>query len=92
MLLFRQTVNVDGGGLVIHINRLLEPVPSNLLNLLSDQHESIWLELNHPESVRNSVGGPPQRPKFRLGIAHEDKNSHDFYKNILTAIKSGMIY
>ena len=55
-------MNVLGGGLVLHINRLLEPVPFDFQNLQnSDQHESIWLELNHPESVRNSAGGPLQR-------------------------------
>ena len=89
---FRQTVNVLGGGLVLHINRLLEPVPFDFQNLQnSDQHESIWLELNHPESVRNSAGGPLQRPNFKFGIAYEDANSKDFYKNILSAIKSGIV-
>ena len=67
---FRQTVNVLGGGLVLHINRLLEPVPFDFQNLQnSDQHESIWLELNHPESVRNSAGGPLQRSViFRMNF------------------------
>ena len=85
-------MNVVGGGLVLHINRLLEPVPFDFQNLQnSDQHESIWLELNHPESVRNSAGGPLQRPNFKFGIAYEDANSKDFYKNILSAIKSGIV-
>ena len=86
-------MNVVGGGLTLHVNRTLEPKPLNFPNLPSNQHEVIWLELTHPESVRNSVIETPEKPKFKIGIAHEDAdNSKEFYKNLLSTILMGKKY
>ena len=77
---FMQNVNTLGGGLILHINRFLEPKVA-VPGFESKDHEAIWVEFNHPEIVEK------KRPKIYCGMAAEDSNnSKDFYdylKNVV---------
>ncbi len=83
--IFRQNVNVIGGGLVLHANRLLEP--NFKQSYQSNQHESILVELILPDLIRNESENKVDKPKFVLGMAREDANGHEFYKYLLSVIE-----
>ena len=83
--IFRQNVNVIGGGLVLHANRLLEP--NFKQSYQSNQHESILVELILPDLIRNEAENKVDKPKFVLGMAREDANGHEFYKYLLSVIE-----
>ena len=69
------------GGLVIHINKNLEPSLS--LELDSNRYESLWIELTHPDFIR--ISDKLEKPKLVLGVVREDRNnSQVFYEELLS--------
>lgn len=60
---FIRNVSEGLGGLVVHINKNLDPSLS--LELDSNRYEALWIEFNHPDFIR--ISDKLEKPKLILG-------------------------
>ena len=82
---FIRNVSEGLGGLVIHINKNLEPSLS--LELDSNRYESLWVELTHPDVIR--ISDKLEKPKSIFGLVREDlNNSKIFYEELISNLKN----
>ena len=100
---FIRNVSEGLGGLVVHINKNLEPSLS--LELDSNRYEALWIEFNHPDFIR--ISDKLEKPKLILGkfifgilkhlkyfgiflgMVREDRNnSKIFYDELLSNLQN----